>query len=106
MVCYNVEHKEFRILCEYMCQRGQQGMKRCEQVSGLDLGLSCSYNCCSGHSAPRLFSPCGILSIRKLTSGQLKPIHLLTRASHPSTIVPPPMPYSRAYGITPKGFSL
>ncbi len=41
MVCYNVEHKEFRILCEYMCQRGQQGMKRCERVSGLDFGLSC-----------------------------------------------------------------
>src|SRR5438067_2422730 len=40
MVCYNVEHKEFRILCEYMCQRGQQGMKRCERVSGLDLGRS------------------------------------------------------------------
>ena len=36
-MCYHVEHKEFHILCEYMCQRGQQGMKRCERVSGLDL---------------------------------------------------------------------
>ena len=50
MVCYNVEHKEFRILCEYMCQRGQQGMKRCERVSGLNLGRISSYCSCSGQS--------------------------------------------------------
>jgi hypothetical protein len=36
-VCYNMKHKGFHILCEYVCQRGQQGVKRCERVSGLDL---------------------------------------------------------------------
>src|SRR6266513_1281761 len=49
-VCYNVEHKEFHILCEYVCQRGQQGVKRCEWVSGLDFGPKSSYAFCSGQS--------------------------------------------------------
>jgi len=55
---------------------------------------------------PRLFSPSGILNIRKLRSGYDRPIRLLTRASHPSTIVPPPMPFFRAQVIIPKGLSL
>ena len=36
-MCYNAEYKGFLILCEYMCRRRQQGVKRCEWVSGLDL---------------------------------------------------------------------
>ena len=29
-VCYHSEHKGFLMLCESMCQRGQQGVERCE----------------------------------------------------------------------------
>ncbi len=35
-MCYTTKHKELLILCEYMCQRRQQGVKRDEWVSDLD----------------------------------------------------------------------
>jgi hypothetical protein len=49
-ICYTTKYKGFLILCEYMCRRRQQGLKRREWVSGLDLGRICSYSSCSGHS--------------------------------------------------------
>src|SRR2546429_3240539 len=36
-ICYTTKYKEFLILCEYMSQRRQQGVKRCEWASGPDL---------------------------------------------------------------------
>src|SRR6266699_2127277 len=46
-MCYDIEDTTCSHLCEYVCQRGQQGVKRCERVSGLDCRRSNSYTFCS-----------------------------------------------------------